>query len=217
MTDHSRFIGKMSDLTITPGPRVREPRVDTRNLHLKRAREKTGLTQQKVAERADLSRSQVWRIEQNEDARISAVLGYVEAIGGRLLADLPDGRTEPLTAVDGCNANHQRSKADTVRRMKDLLGSLSGERIAEILGTSPRTLTRWKGDEHPANRRAAVATELTSILTQSWTEEGVYRWFSRPHPELSNATPISLLNTGEPVHDQRLLAAALGGRDQRAT
>lgn len=99
MTDHSRFIGKMSDLTITPGPRVREPRVDTRNLHLKRAREKTGLTQQQVAERADLSRSQVWRIEHNEDVRISAVLRYVQAIGGTLLADLPDGRSETLQRV----------------------------------------------------------------------------------------------------------------------
>jgi len=100
MTDHSRFVGDSSDLKITPGPPVREPRIDTRNLHLKRAREKTSLTQQQVAERADLSRTQVWRIEQNEDARISAVLGYVEAIGGRLLADLPNGRSEQLTAVD---------------------------------------------------------------------------------------------------------------------
>jgi len=100
MTDHSRFVGDSSDLKITPGPRVRAPRVDTRNLHLKRAREKTGLTQQEVAERADLSRSEVWRIEQNEDARISTVLSYVEAIGGQMLAALPDGRSEQLTAVD---------------------------------------------------------------------------------------------------------------------
>jgi len=101
--------------------------------------------------------------------------------------------------------------------MKDLLGSLSGGQIAEVLGISPRTLTRWKAGGHPANRRAAIATEVTSILTHSWTEDGVYRWFHRPHPELSNATPISLLNTGDPVHDERLLSAALGGRDQRAT
>ena len=100
MTDRSRFIGRMSDLTITPGPRIPEPRLDTRNLHLKRAREKTGLTQQQVAERADLSRAQVWRIEHNEDVRMSAVLSYVEAIGGTLLAALPDGRSEQLTAVD---------------------------------------------------------------------------------------------------------------------
>lgn len=101
--------------------------------------------------------------------------------------------------------------------MTELLGSLSGQQIAELLGISPRTLTRWKARGRPANRRAAIATELTSILVHSWTEDGVYRWFHRPHPQLGSATPISLLNTGDPVHDERLLSAALGGRDQRAT
>lgn len=93
MTDHSRFVGDARDLTITPGPRApKEPRIKTTDLKLQEMRIRAGLTQEEVAEKIGMRRAHISRLENSQDARLSTVVDYLEAIGGRVEFVLDDHR-----------------------------------------------------------------------------------------------------------------------------
>jgi|GEM_PF-2151980 len=124
---------------------------------------------------------------------------------------------EPLRTF-GTAERPQLSRADAVRQLQTWLPRLEKERRAELLGISTKTLSRWATtDDKPATWRAEIATVLVGILQHSWTDEGVYRWFSRPHPQLQNQTPHALLQAETGDAEQQLIAVARGGRAHGAT
>ena len=100
MTKRNRFHGKMSDLTITPPakPAPVEPRVDTTDLRLKELRLHAGLTQEEVAEKMGGRRANDSRLENSQDARLSTIVAYLEAIGGSV-EFVVDGHRETLKRV----------------------------------------------------------------------------------------------------------------------
>ena len=99
MTDHSRFVGDSSDLKITPGPPApNEPRVKTTDLRLQEMRLHAGLTQDEVAEKTGMRRAHISRLENSQDARLSTIVSYLEAIGGHVVFEIGD-RRETLKRV----------------------------------------------------------------------------------------------------------------------
>lgn len=98
MTDHSRFVGDAADIKITTGPRTSEARIKTTHLGLQEMRIAAGLTQEDVAEHTGMRRAHISRLENSTDARLSTILSYVEAVGGRLELVLGD-RRETLKRV----------------------------------------------------------------------------------------------------------------------
>jgi putative toxin-antitoxin system antitoxin component (TIGR02293 family) len=84
--------------------------------------------------------------------------------------------------------------------------------LAALLGVSPRTLQRWLSDSDPAGpdgydeARLRAVARVTSHLRHVFTAPGVVRWFERPHPQLSNQSPLELL--GDPLQLPRLMRLA---------
>ena len=99
MTQRSRFIGNVSDLKIMPGPPApHEPRINTSNLGLRELRLHAGLTQEQVAEKTGMRRAHISRLENSNDARLSTIVNYLDAIGGTVEFVI-DGRRETLQRV----------------------------------------------------------------------------------------------------------------------
>ena len=70
---------------------------------LKHLRLRRGLTQTKLAERMDMSQSDLSKLERRQDVRLSTLRSYVEALDGRLtlIAALPSFRCAHSTLAQG--------------------------------------------------------------------------------------------------------------------
>lgn len=159
----------------------------------------------------------------NEQARRFAADALVDLEATRhILRDAVDH--EPLRTAE--HAGHALlSRADAARHITEWLPGLSREQQAELLGVDPRSLARWRGDtDKPASWRTEIAVEIVGIIRHSWTNEGVYRWFLRPHPFLDGHRPVDVLSMSEKELEEsdadwesRLVDAARGGRAQVAS
>ena len=97
--------------------------------------------------------------------------------------------------------------AKTVERLEAKAG-LSHEDIARVVGTSPRSISRWaSGDADPRSRSrdrlleaAAVVNELAGVLTP----DAAHVWLFTPNPFLNFDRPIDLVAEGQ---YRRVLAA----------
>ncbi len=159
----------------------------------------------------------------DEQARRFAAEALVDLEATRhILRDAVDH--EPLHTAEK-SGEAMLSRADAARHMSEWLPALSRDQQADLLGVEPRSLVRWRKDrEKPASWRAEMAVELVGVLRHSWTNEGVYRWFLRPHPFLDGRRPIDVLSmTEKALQDSdtdwegRLVDAARGGRAQVAS
>ncbi len=73
--------------------------------------------------------------------------------------------------------------------------------IARVMGTNPRTVSRWLSEEAAPRRDArerlleliAVLERLSAILRSS----SAHDWLFMPNPELDNYKPVDLLERGE--------------------
>lgn len=123
---------------------------------------------------------------------------------------------EPLRTLPLGDREVALSRADAVRHAEQWLPRLGAEQRAELLGTDARTLRRWKeSGEAPAPRRAELAVDLAAVLRHSWTDEGVLRWFSRPHPMLDGHAPDEVIDDVE--WERRIRDAARAARVLTAT
>jgi putative toxin-antitoxin system antitoxin component (TIGR02293 family) len=79
--------------------------------------------------------------------------------------------------------------------------SLEPADIARVIGTNPRTVSRWISEEVEPRRDArerlleliAVLERLSAILRPS----SAHDWLFMPNPELDNYKPVDLLERGE--------------------
>ncbi len=79
-------------------------------------------------------------------------------------------------------------------------GGLKGRDIANIVGVSPPTVSRWsKGDGSPTIDKQTIIAELRWVaerLSDFYYPDEVRLWIQSPHPQLDGRRPYDLINEG---------------------
>lgn len=81
-----------------------------------------------------------------------------------------------------------------------LYGGLKGRDIANILGVSPPTVTRWsQGKGGPTIEKQTIIAELRWVaerLADFYEPDEARLWLQSPHPQLGAERPYDLINQG---------------------
>ncbi|HEV2079226.1 MAG TPA: antitoxin Xre/MbcA/ParS toxin-binding domain-containing protein [Allosphingosinicella sp.] len=79
-------------------------------------------------------------------------------------------------------------------------GGLKGRDLANILGVSPPTVTRWsKGEADPTIDKQTAMVQLRWVaarLSDFYEADEVRLWLQSPHPQLENQRPYDLIVDG---------------------
>lgn len=79
-------------------------------------------------------------------------------------------------------------------------GGLKGRDIANIIGVSPPTVSRWsKGDGGPTIDKQRIIAELRWVaerLSDFYEPDEARLWLQSPHPQLGGSRPYDLINQG---------------------
>lgn len=78
---------------------------------------------------------------------------------------------------------------------------LSREKLAQLIGVSPRTLARWsKSDTGPERRehitRVAKLREILELGIKVYSAQGLRNFFRTPLPEFEHQTAFDILSIG---------------------
>ncbi len=98
-------------------------------------------------------------------------------------------------------ASVQRKSAVS-RLVKDLkvYGGLKGRDIANIVGVSPPTVSRWsRGEGGPTIEKQRVIAELRWVaerLADFYAPDEARLWLQSGHPQLDGERPYDLINQG---------------------
>lgn len=92
-----------------------------------------------------------------------------------------------------------RKETAVSRLVEDLkeYGGLKGRDIANILGVSPPTVTRWsQGEASPTIDKQTAMAQLRWVaqrLSDFYEPDEARLWLQSPHPQLQNARPYDLI------------------------
>ncbi|MBL4574482.1 MAG: DUF2384 domain-containing protein [Opitutaceae bacterium] len=79
-------------------------------------------------------------------------------------------------------------------------GGLKGRDIANIIGVSPPTVSRWsRGEGGPTIGKQTIIAELRWVaerLSDFYEPDEVRLWLQSPHPQLESQKPYDLINEG---------------------
>lgn len=80
------------------------------------------------------------------------------------------------------------------------LGGLQGRDIANIVGTSPATVSRWStGQANPALQAQKIMSDLRYVvdrLSDFYDRDGARLWLHSRHPLLAQQRAIDLIQAG---------------------
>ena len=122
--------------------------------------------------------------------------------------------------VDEAPASEARSTRELAQWLAETVPVPQSE-WAELLGVSARTWQRWtspSGTAAPEGddaRRIRAVARIVAHLRHVFTGPGVLHWFERPHPDLGDAPPATLLS--DPLELPRLTRLAAGVRSTIAS
>jgi hypothetical protein len=114
---------------------------------------------------------------------------------------------------DACDesleAGHEDGRA-LAKNLVEWLPSVRQADIAELLGTSARSLQRLIKEGGAPSSRLRLVTRLVALLRRAWTPEGTVAWFHRARRELDGKAPIEVL--GQPEYEETLVVLVRQGR-----
>lgn len=145
------------------------------------------------------------------DSSASDSLGEVELATMRM-ADVLHRLTRKLShsALDDSET--------AVRFVFQALPEATNVDFAELLDVSTKTISTWRAGgavSRNANRVVLVAQVISNIKS-SLTPRGVLMWFSARRPQLSEMTPIELMNQDLATAQDALITISRGLRGQLA-
>ena len=83
------------------------------------------------------------------------------------------------------------------------IGGLKGRDLANMLGVSPPTVTRWsKGEADPTIDKQTAMAQLRWVadrLADFYEPDEVRLWLQSPHPQLGGLRPYDLIVDGRTV------------------
>jgi hypothetical protein len=104
-----------------------------------------------------------------------------------------------------------------LRNLQEALPRIGRRDLAELLGTSERSIQRTLASPTPVepNRRLQTVCRLVTLLRRGWTPEGVIAWFRRPRPELDERSVLAVID--DAAHEREILELARHGRAQHGS
>jgi hypothetical protein len=104
-----------------------------------------------------------------------------------------------------------------VHELQETLPRVGRRELAELLGTSERSLQRTLASPTPVepSRRLEIVARLVTLLRRGWTPEGVIAWLHRPRPELGEQSVLGALD--EAGLEQAIFGLARHGRAQHGS
>jgi hypothetical protein len=114
---------------------------------------------------------------------------------------------------DACDESLEASHEDgqaLATKLVEWLPSVRQADVAELLGTSARSLQRLIKDGGAPSSRLRLVTRLVALLRRAWTPEGTIAWFHRPRRELDSKTPLDVI--GQPEYEETLVTMVRQGR-----
>jgi len=100
------------------------------------------------------------------------------------------------------NSAHLRQETAVSRLVGELkaIGGLKGRDLANMLGVSPPTVTRWsKGEADPTIDKQTAMAQLRWVaarLADFYEPDEVRLWLQSPHPQLGGMRPYDLIVDG---------------------
>lgn len=118
-------------------------------------------------------------------------------------------------ALDAHVGSDGRDAAALANSLVDWLPRVPQNRLAELVGISPRQFLRWRKQGGEPTGRLVLVTRLVALLRAAWTPEGVAAWFERPRRDLDGKRPIDVIDDHD--YEQRLMTAVRQGRAQHGS
>lgn len=88
-------------------------------------------------------------------------------------------------------------RLDSIQQCADF----SGREVAQLLNTTPETISRWRGgksEPQPRMRDGLLQLEwLVSELSELYQPPEAHLWLFSPHKQLKGARPVDLIARGE--------------------
>jgi hypothetical protein len=102
----------------------------------------------------------------------------------------------------------------------EALPNISTQRVAQLLGVSPKTISQWRGGKVTSIKkepdRVVLVGQLVRYLRSTWTPHGILAWFKTPRDALDGHSALHLIDSGDPEAWERLRELARGSRSQLA-
>ena len=103
------------------------------------------------------------------------------------------------------NTAHLQRETAVSRLVSELkaIGGLKGRDLANMLGVSPPTVTRWsKGEADPTIDKQTAMAQLRWVaarLADFYEPDEVRLWLQSPHPQLGGSRPYDSIVDGRTV------------------